>query len=362
MPPVDLAELGIAWVGVTAQRVAIEGFPGMGHLALRGWDAERYGDLQHPGDDFSFDIFTQAARVVGPDRERHLAGQPDPLGGLPVVRSLATGSSQSALRLRTYVNALQPIEHAFDGFLLTLDIGSGALLDTTGLDLSVPLRIPQAHTRIRDDLDVPVFVVNSETEVPRLFPVRQPDDDRFRLWEVAGTAHIGFPGLGTEATLRHLDVHGLPAEVVPQGRAEDTNLLSHAPVQRAAFRSMLRWLTEAVPPPAFPLVEVAGDPPAIVRDGAGNALGGVRLPDLEVPIAAHSGVREDEPDVLRRIAGYSRPFQPDRLRSRYRGLQDYLDRYGEALDASIAAGAVVPEDRRELLRTAAARAGTLVTW
>ena len=50
---------GFAWVGVSAQRAGIEGFPGVETVALRGWDPDRYGTLEHPGDDFSFDIFTK---------------------------------------------------------------------------------------------------------------------------------------------------------------------------------------------------------------------------------------------------------------------------------------------------------------
>ena len=41
----------------------------------------------------------------------------------------------------------------------------------------------------------------------------------------------------------------------------------------------------------MPRVEMRpGEPrPEVVRDDYGNALGGIRLPDLEAPSAAHSG-------------------------------------------------------------------------
>ena len=60
----------------------------MEHVALKGWDPERYGTLDHPGDDFSFDIYTQAARAVGPAT----------LGGLAPEKLVASGGSQSAMR------------------------------------------------------------------------------------------------------------------------------------------------------------------------------------------------------------------------------------------------------------------------
>jgi hypothetical protein len=53
---------GFAWVGVSAQRVGVYGFPGGEQFGLRGWDPERYRTLDHPGDDFSFDIYTLAGR------------------------------------------------------------------------------------------------------------------------------------------------------------------------------------------------------------------------------------------------------------------------------------------------------------
>src|SRR5215470_16701548 len=98
-------ESGYAWVGVTTQRIAIEGQPdlGMGYAATGGlvtWDPRRYGDLRHPGDAYSYDIFTQAARaVVFPSRDA-----PDPLAGLKPTLVLATGESQSAMRLGSYLN------------------------------------------------------------------------------------------------------------------------------------------------------------------------------------------------------------------------------------------------------------------
>jgi hypothetical protein len=44
---------------------------------------------------------------------------------------------------------------------------------------------------IRTDLDVPVMLVESETDLTLLgyANARQPDTDRLKTWEVAGTAH-----------------------------------------------------------------------------------------------------------------------------------------------------------------------------
>jgi hypothetical protein len=354
-PPPDLAVLGLAWVGVSAQRVGHVGFPTAESVALKGWDPERYGTLDHPGDDFSFDIFTQAARVVGPHRYMDPVDV-DPMGGLAVTRVLATGTSQSALRLRSYIDAVHPIARHFDGFFLTLDVGSGAVLDTSEVPPQAPLTIPSVPVKIREDLLVPVMVVNSESEVLRLYAMRQPDTDVFRQWEIAGSAHISSAPAEVAELDRQLEEMGIDPASGMATRRDDTNVVSHAPVVRAAMRHMLGWL-EGPPPPHQPLIEIAqDDPPTICRDQYGQARGGVRLPDVEVPLAQHCGLRPDESDILARISGSSVVFSEDQLRSMYSGPSDYLDRYGQAFDAAVAEGILVEEERPEMMSAAHAAA------
>jgi hypothetical protein len=68
----ELLRGGYAWVGVTAQLVGVDGGEGLVRVAvpgaptggLRDRDPDRYGALQHPGDAFSYDIYTQVARAL----------------------------------------------------------------------------------------------------------------------------------------------------------------------------------------------------------------------------------------------------------------------------------------------------------
>jgi Alpha/beta hydrolase domain len=65
----ELLGHGSAYVGVSAQRAGIEGggvlpVPGVEVQALKRWDPERYGGLTHPGDPYSYDIFSQALQAV----------------------------------------------------------------------------------------------------------------------------------------------------------------------------------------------------------------------------------------------------------------------------------------------------------
>src|SRR4029450_10229253 len=87
----ELLREGYAWVGASAQQVGIEGGDGAcpgdpgpgGILALKEWAPERYGELDHPGDDYSYDIFSQVAQAI-----RRPDGV-DPLAGLAVPQVIA---------------------------------------------------------------------------------------------------------------------------------------------------------------------------------------------------------------------------------------------------------------------------------
>jgi alpha/beta hydrolase family protein len=127
----------------------------------------RYGSLSIPSDDYSFDIFSQAAGAVGTGRARSPI---DPLDGLEVRHLVAFGGSQSASRLGAYINAVQPRDRLFDAFLLYLYFGGGSPLDL-GRDVFNPggdrlerSSLPMIPCRIRDDLDALVMIVNSEVE------------------------------------------------------------------------------------------------------------------------------------------------------------------------------------------------------
>ena len=190
---VELLREGYAWVGVSAQFVGAE--------FLKIFDPVRYASISHPGDSWSYDIFSQAGMAI-------LHGHPRPLGALtPLVRTvLAAGESQSAFRMFTYYNAIQPLAGVYQGFLIH-STGSGSALSQSfaggGIgsspipappgvpktpDIAVP---PTAFVRV--DLHQPVLFLNTETDVTFLgagFSVHnQPDSRTFRMWEVTGTTH-----------------------------------------------------------------------------------------------------------------------------------------------------------------------------
>ena len=134
---VEALRAGDAWVEVTAQRVGIEGEEGaLFPFYLRAADPERYASLEHPGDSFSYDMFTQVTAVVKGAEENSV------VGGFPVDVVVAVGESQAASRLLTYVNAIQPLYQACDAFLLDSRYDSSApLSQLPQADIPAPDRV-----------------------------------------------------------------------------------------------------------------------------------------------------------------------------------------------------------------------------
>ena len=250
---------GYAWVGVSAQKVGID--------ALKTINPTRYAAITSPsGDGFSYDIFSQAGNAVR--TQAHIL-----LGGLSPERVLAQGASQSAGRLVTYINAVHPLAMVFDGFLVQLRSAAGAALD---IGVSVP-----SPSLIRSDLDVPVFTINSETDANGYFPARQPDSERFRYWEIAGSAHA--PWFRTQ--------YGNAQAGLPLDNNNCTTVQNDMPFHRvlqAATRHLNAWVQAGTLPPSLPKIDIQGSPRAIQRDAYGNALGGIRLPEMNVPIARYA--------------------------------------------------------------------------
>jgi hypothetical protein len=90
----------------------------------------------------------------------------------------------------------------------------------------------------------------------------------------------------------------------------------------------------------------------MVRDADGNALGGVRLPQVEVPIATLSGEPGPTGGTICLLLGTTVPFTPERLAELYASPDDYLAAYEAATDAAIDQGFALAADRDQILADA----------
>jgi hypothetical protein len=345
---------GYTWVGVTAQQVGIEGGGMMPGLGLRQTAAERYESLHHPGDGYAFDMFTQIGRAVREVLPR--------LYGLRVECVLASGASQSAFYLTTYVNAIDPLVEVFDAFLLQGRAGAGVPLagwDPATVGPNVDAAVRRARLaggdRIRDDVRVPVLVVQSETDVLgalAYLPARQADNERFRLWELAGAAHCDTYFLHASP----LDSGSLPIEALAEliARADQAGMPTSLPINsgpqmhyvlQRAVDALNRWTRDNTPPPTAPRLEV--DNGTLVVDDLGVARGGVRTPWVDVPVSILSGL--GQPGDMTELFGTTRTLDHQTLAGRYpQGRDGYLGQFRDATHAAINAGYLLEADAGEI--------------
>ncbi len=346
----ELFEGGYALACLTTQKVGIDGLPPM-RQGLATWDPQRYGTLSIPSDDYSYDIFTQGALALGKHRKPQGV---DPMAGLAVERIVAQGASQSAGRLGTYVNAIQPLTNAFDGFILAIYFGTGSPLEVgdavVNINAAPTMRASdrlRGGNLLRDDLRVPVFVVNSELEAIACYSVRQPDSETFRYWESAGTCHVS-----EQITRERQDKHRRDG-LIQTPIAEGINRIPMQPLYEAVFNHMQRWLTDGTPPPVQPKVEFAGEPAQVVRDEHGIAKGGIRLPQADVPLAQNSAIPLAE-DVFAYLRGSCHPFTAEKLRALYGDKKAFLAKFAAAAQRAVTAGVLLPRDVAGLVEEAGA--------
>jgi hypothetical protein len=342
----EIFAAGYAYVGVSAQEVSIEGgsalleVPGVppeALLPLKDWDPERYAPLDHPGDDFAYDLFTQIGALV------EGRAPATPLPGLEVETVIAMGTSQSAFRLVSYVNGVHPDAATYDGFLIQ-NLGRSSTPFGDGPDDA-----PPSAVRLRTDLDEPVLLVLTETDLTLLgyLDARQPDTDRIATWEVAGAAHadqstldygIASGSRWSDATVDFSELCG-PANTGPQ-----------AEVARAALARLRAWVQEGTTPSPAPRIETDADG-QLVRDQDGNVVGGLRTPDVDAPVATLTGAGNPS-SVFCALFGQEIAFSPGRLAALYPTGDVYVAEVTASATAAVEAGFLLPDDADAIVEAA----------
>jgi Alpha/beta hydrolase domain len=360
----EILRAGYAYVAISAQKVGVDGGASLlgSDMSLKIQDPTRYASLNHPGDAFAFDIFSQTGGLV------RNAGD-GILGELRPQHVVAIGESQSAFFLTTYINAVDPVAQVYDGFLVHSRFGPAAPLD--GSSLIEGLQSTggsQMAVAFRPDLRVPLLTIITETDLFGRVPLgyyfaREPDNEWLRVWEIPGAAHAD----NYTIQVAPIDSGSAPLDDIVAAYAP-TNLLlgqqlghfinfapQHHYVVQAALAALSNWVRTGEPTPSAPRIKVREiDHPQPVLDTNGLAEGGIRTPWVDAPIARTSGVSADE-SIMAAIFGSGEPFDAATLRRLYPGgAAQYLDEFTAALDRSIQSGFILSADRAEILQLAAA--------
>jgi hypothetical protein len=325
-----MVDEGVIWIGLSTQALGVNGGGSLlatgspdqaaANRGIRATNPERYRSLDHPGDSFAYEIYSQVAAAL---RSRDGAAV---LGGAPLERILAVGESQSAAWLTTYINAFQPATDMFDGFFIH---SRGAR--SAGLDGTWRTTPSEVGYRFRTDLAVPIMVIEAETDVgsrSRYVLARQPDTEHLRVWEMAGTAHSDAYMVGG------VDLGCGPINTGP-----------HHWIAKAAFAALVDWVTTGKQPNRAPVLEIDPRTFAFTKDRYGNTRGGVRTPAVDVPVSVLSGDPAPGTPPICALLGSTTPFDAATLKSLYPSAEDYLGKVNASLENAIAAGFIREKDR-----------------
>ncbi|MGW5147479.1 alpha/beta hydrolase domain-containing protein [Rhodococcus koreensis] len=307
---------GYVYAAISAQKMGIDGLDSEPATGLRKWDEDRYGSLNIPGDGFSYDIFTQVARALAVPKSRSGI---DPLPGLKVRHSIATGESQSAARLATYINAVHPLTNFFAGFIPCVLVGGGSELHNPEIipgesmvDYNKRFSKRIVKCVIRDDLDVPILVLLSENEARNFRVPPQPDSSGLRVWEVAGSVHGSACDTGYRPDVSERDG-------IKDFMTGTSKMVRFMPIMEAVGVAMVRWVDGGAPLARQPRLLRGKDVRTIEVDVHGNAIGGVRLPEIAVPTATFETMTSP-------ASGVRTEFSVEKLRTLYPSDEMYLNR------------------------------------
>jgi hypothetical protein len=385
-----LIKHGFAYVGVTAQK------PGMQDLAA--WDAQRYGSLGDTNDGQSYEIFTQAANAIRADSGTLL-------GGLTPKTLIGTGDSQSAFRVDTYVNAIEPLTHAFNGFLAVGRAVSAAPIGEGLLSLFNPF-----VADIRTNNSAPFIQLNTQGDIEELDAgvSRQPDNSTLRTWEVAGASHIDAHegNYEIETLAREKPEQPIPSCVFGtpvsgtgtplDGHNQPDNMELYQ-VEDAAIMAENNWLVNGVAPPHALKISTTpilfGLYDLVRKNQYGVGYGGIHLPDAEVPTENYSAINfsniltantfnvlklrellesafssfmtggigneELREAGLCLLSGYFTDLSKSTLASMYPTHASYASKIKAAANADVAAGFMTPEGAESEIARAEAGVGPI---
>jgi hypothetical protein len=305
----------------------------------------RYKDLVVPNGAAN-DIIAQAGALMKSDHKDR------PLSGLVVRKMILTGSSASAAAAQNYLSnahmaqRLADMKPIYDGFMPTSANGQ------------IPV------------LDVPTILVPTMRETFNANGTTQPDNDKLRVYEFAGMAHIDSRVAGAY----YPDPCKYPISRYPLG-AE----------MSVALDKLFAWVDKGVAPPHADRFYVDFNPdnkPKLDRDKGsllaldefGNVKGGIRNTYVDVPVKSfHVPDEASEPRVAnphytimaRRTAGQDPDAQlcglsnfeiampKDQLKKIYKNPKTYYNKVAERYDELVKEGWALPVYKEMVLAEAA---------
>jgi hypothetical protein len=282
------------------------------------------------------------------------ASTPGPLAGFQVQRLYATSHGGE---LPTYISAVHP--HArlagsrpvYDGFVVHRYAGLARINQCAAAPAATDPK------QITKNAGVPVIRIVAQTDVLGTFARRRPDSDepadRYRLYEVAGAPHADAYFYSHIPSVKDQAAVGTAAFVAQWPFAEVCTPpipLMEFPVMRyvvnAAFANLDRWVRDGTPAPRAERVAVKNGGASIATDEFGNAVGGVRSPYLDVPMATYYASTPG-PGTCGNL-GRKDAFTWERLETVYGASAKYASKFNEAVDRLVRERWLTESDARKI--------------
>lgn len=343
---------GAIWVGITTKPVTVDFLrDGWGRPPWPARDASRYESLSMPQFGQVWDMLTQIGALL-----KTPSSNENPLANYAVEQLIMAGYSQSAAYQVTYANSFHDAAQlgsgspVYDGYYISA--GGASAKHTLGPTDSTPESHAQGDDRNLTRVDAPVIRFQTQTEVVNFpsFPVRQSEIDfpLLRFYEMAGGSHVDaqLNAVGGQALVRDL---GLPPSFCPDP-AIPYNPIRIGYVQSALMDALSRWALMGATPPASQFMALDTDDNGdtiLARDDNGNAVGGVRTPDIEVPLGTYVE-SNDGPGFCGLFGGFA-PFDDVTIDELYPSRLDYLTPYKRAAINALQTGFLLRPDALTLL-------------
>jgi Alpha/beta hydrolase domain len=286
------------------------------------------------------------------------------LPGFAKPHVFMTGMSQSAIYIRTFVAGFHNRFRTSDGkpvYEGYLAIVGPAMIRIN--QCAQDIELEDAFQKLTPP-DVPFISISSEGEMWQARHTRQRDAFTRRggivSYEVAGASHMAadIPGKPMDSLMfapvpdmmkagaQLGGASGAPNLIPPGAKPND---LTWAPLVRGVYHNLTLWARNGVKPPRAPGITLDAKL-EIARDAYGNALGGLRMPYIDVPVAAHTGYLAD--GGMGGVTGAKRPFTPEKLSALYPDQAAYAAKFAAATDRLLAGRWILTEDA-EAMKAAA---------
>ena len=342
---------GDAYVGITSKPIAM--------VALQNFDPVRYAPLSmanplppdqqtcgslpgEPGYSLNtsklyengliWDIISQVGAVLKSQ------GRQNPLGAA-ATHVYGEGWSQTGGFALRYFSTFGPLaklsdgSHVYDGWLTGGATGPTAINQCSSVSSSTDPR-----NQIRPN-GVPVISIRTQGDFFS-FAYRRADgdtpDDQYRLYELAGPSHDTttiFENFAPDADIIKAGV--TPPDPTVCGYQYITDF-PYEYYFNAAASNLKGWATDGIAPPHAERFQYDANN-QLVLDQYGNAVGGLRSPYLDVPIATyHTGISNGIFTCI--VLGDKVPFSEQLLQQLYRNHGQYVSQVVQSTNALVAQG------------------------